>query len=588
MAQSGGRAKGSERRFRSAAAISIVAAFLVCAKGGANAQTADYFGSPWLGTSNMQGAEETGTYAPGLYARLQGQLGAPAPAWYLSEHVGVDEIVTDNSGNYGGDRNIDLGSLFSAGFVATADTPRLNGIFSATGIYRREINDAALNRFGGYGYTREQATIVPDWLYFYVRGLADGFSREGGGLQNPLGQESQDTQVYEISGIPILYSQVDDVGVNVLRYQIGQVWFDHNTGALQFAGLALGPITSSTDQLAREDFRMAGTILPRLLTDVSLSASENNSGLSGSGDFMRDRGELIDEYEVTRAASLIGGIGYERLNDNEFPTVNGEDLLWDVGGRFRPDADSYALLTYGRHDLASDFAGELVWRITPLTNIYAAYTDSITNGQQQLLASYDASELGPEGSLSHVAFDQSTVIGTLDDTLLNAAPGVGGPSIGGVPLAELNNALPLENGLFRTKIFRGTVHSLFDDDPLNLTLLHLERTQLTQAGVFGDIGRVETSEGAILSWHPELSLQVRGLLALRYERLTLDQNQLLPFDHSSASDHYGASIGATWTISRTITGVVRYDFTYGKLPTGTGTTNAYLNILTVGLHKTFD
>jgi hypothetical protein len=580
------------------AALAVAAAIGV--EGAAQAQTEDYFNTPWIGAEKASNAtsgagatqsgagNDLGPSVSSLYGRVQAQSQQNSLPWRVSEHVGIDEILTDNSDDTANDRTVDLGSLFSAGLTATADTPRLNGIFSATGIYRREIENTSLNRFGGYGYTRGQFTVIPDTLYFDVRGSADGVSREGGGLQNVLAQQSQETQVYQILGSPYLYTRADDVGINLLRYQIGQVWFDRNTGAQLFPGFSVGPISSSTNQVAREDFKMAGTVLPRLLSDVSLSVSENDSGALGSGDFTRDRGELVNEYEVTRSTSIIGGAGYERLHDNEFPDVDGEGLVWDVGGRVRPNADSYVLLTYGNHDLRSDFAGELVWRLTPLSDIYAAYTDSITNGQQVLIASNDASELGPEGSLTHVSFDQSTVIGTLDDALLNAAPGGGASaSVFGVPLADLNNALPLENGLFRVKAVRASAHSLFENAPLILTVLHVERTQLTSAGQFGgSVGRVETSQGAILSWHPELTKDLFGVASLTYEHVNLGDEQSFLFNNPTDSDHYGAGLGLSWAITKTLAGVVRYDFIYRE--SHPSSINSYDNILTIGLHKVFN
>ena len=578
-------------RLECVAAVPIIAVLACGPESSALAQTADYFATPWIAPATESpdnvGSSSRNAYS-GLYARAQAQAEPNAPPWTLSEHLGIDEIATDNVADSQDNRGADLGSLFSAGAIATANTVRLNGVFSATGVYRQDLEDTALDRFSAYGFARSQATIIPQSLFFYVRGLADDVSRQGGGIENPLVQTSEQTHLYEISGSPFLHSTIDDFGVNVLRYQIGQVWFERNTGAVQIPGLTVGPISDSTNQLAREDLQVPGTVFPRLLADVSLSASENNSGPLGSGDFMRDRGELINEYEVTRSVSAIGGIGYERLNDNEFSNVDGESPVWDVGTRFRPNADSYALLIYGRHDLKSDFAGELVWRLTALTNIYAAYTDSITNGQQELIGSSDASELGPEGTLTRVAFDESTVIGTLDDALLSGTPGTGGAvSLVGVPLADINNALPLQDGLFRIKELRASAHTVIEGNPIRLTILHLERTQLTQSSSFGgQVGRIETSEGAILSWHPWLASQLSGLVGLHFEHVNLGTDELLPFIPTSNSDNYGATLGLTWRISRSLTGIARYDFVYRDAHSSSQ--SSYENALTIGLHKTFN
>ncbi|MGH6878580.1 MAG: hypothetical protein ACREHV_14555, partial [Rhizomicrobium sp.] len=356
------------------------------------AQTVDYFSTPWIiaplqpnGANNtesgLSAGGQSGNRSPGasdLYSREAAQLAPNAPPWTLTENVGIDEIATDNIAETEFNRTADIESLASAGVVATADSTRLNGILSATGVYQRDIKDTTLDGFSGYGYANGQAAVIPDMLYFSINGLMDDISRTGGGLPDALVQTAQETQTYSISGSPYLTNQIGNFGINVLRYQIGQVWFANNTGAIQTPGLGIGPITSSMDQNAREDFKTEGVLLPRLMSDLSLSGTENDSGEFEGGDYTNYNGELMNEYEVTRYASAIGGAGYERLHDSDSPEINGDDPVWDIGTRLRPNPDSYALLTYGRHDLKSDFAGELWWQLSDLTNIYAAYTDSIT------------------------------------------------------------------------------------------------------------------------------------------------------------------------------------------------------------------
>jgi len=145
----------AHRRVGEVAFVAVIVALAPDLEGRALAQTAGYFSS-------------------GLYARAQSQSEVNAPPWTLSEHVGIDEIATDNVGDSQDNRGADLGSLFSAGATATANTARLNGILSATGVYRQDLEDTTLDRFSAYGFARSQATIIPQSLFFYVRGLADG------------------------------------------------------------------------------------------------------------------------------------------------------------------------------------------------------------------------------------------------------------------------------------------------------------------------------------------------------------------------------------------------------------------------------
>lgn len=578
-------------RIQSVAIASFVCGLELGFQCRAQSQTVDYFSTPWIvaplppNTSNgpQNGLANGGgaTGSPGaystLYSHAMAQSAPNAPPWSLTENLGIDELATDNVADSSSDRTADLGSLFSAGVVGTADSTRLSGIISATSVYRRDTSDAALDGFSGYGYANVRATVVPDALYFSINGLMDDLSREGGGLQNALAQMATTTNTYSISASPYLYTQVGDFAVNVLRYQIGQDWFDNNTGAIETPGVDIGPISSSIDQSAREDFRMAGTLLPRLSSDVSLSRTENDSGTLGSGDYTNLDGELINEYEVTRYASAISGAGYEQLRDNDFPQIDGEDPIWDIGTRLRPDPDSYLLLTYGRHDLKSDFAGELWWQLSDRTNVYAAYTDSISNSQQSVTGNSSVSQVGPDGASSGVNFNQSTLIGTLDDQTLNAGPGEqAGGSPSGVPLSDINNALPLQNGLFRNKSFRSTARTTIDDNPLSLTVYYLESTELTPSGPFNSqVGQTETATGGILSWSRAFTQDLSGLMSAGYS-------------HSNQGDAgtYNATLGLTETLSQSLSVILRYDFIYRDAHPSTG---GYLqNVITIGIHKTFN
>ncbi len=574
----------------------------------ATAQTLEYFSAPLArqpaspnetDEGRQNGTERAGDAYYGrrlsnLYEQALAQSRTTAPPWLLTEHVGVDEVFTDNVEGATSHERSDLGSLFSAGGTLTGDTPYLRGIVAATGTYRRYINDTGLDRVSGYGFTNAVGTVAPGSLYFRLNGLMDEVSREGLGLQNPLVQVSPVTQIFEISGTPLFYDYVDHVGMNLLRYEIGQVWFVRNTRPIQEQGLNLGALSDTTGQTARDDFMMAGTIVPRLLSDISLSGSSSNSTSGGAGNFVRERGQIINEYALTRRLFAVGAAGYERLHDGRFPNVDGEGPTWSAGARYVPNANSYALLTYGRHDLKSDFAGEVAWSVTPLTHFYADYTDSILTAQQFLLGHNDESEVGPEGILSRVSFNESPVVSTLDDQLLTQVPGPMEPApVHGVPLSEINNALSLENALFRTKALFGTVVSVLDDTPIQLTVKDLNRIQLTELGsITGLIGRKEHSHGVTLSWTRPLMRQFYATLTARYDHLDVDQIQSattggINGDQSAHFNQYGASLDLRWKMTDTLTGFVRYDYLHHDGHVGLANYPSDQNALTIGLRKAF-
>ncbi|MGH6877678.1 MAG: hypothetical protein ACREHV_09925, partial [Rhizomicrobium sp.] len=188
-----------------------------------------------------------------------------------------------------------------------------------------------------------------------------------------------------------------------------------------------------------------------------------------------------------------------------------------------------------------------------------------------------ASHVGPEGAISGVSFSQSTLIGTLDDQTLNAGPGeIGSESAFGVPLTDVNNALPLQNGLFRDKSFRATARTSLNDDSLSLTAYTMQSTQLTSVGFFGgQIGQVDNTEGGVFAWSRPLSPDLTGLASAGYSHSNIGD-----------SDLYNATLGLTRVLSQSLSVVLRYDLIDREAHPGTG---GYLqNAVTIGLHKTFE
>jgi len=546
----------------------------------AHAQTADYFATPWvvapiLPEVSNPGAPATTPIAPlrsgatsNLYAQALATQAETAPPVQYSLNIGIDETGTDNIGETESHRIADLSSSISAGGTVAADTQRLSGVLTATGVYQRNIVDTDLNQFSEYAYANGRSMLVPGSLYFMINGSVDDLARNGGGLQNPVLQSALNTHSYIVSGSPYWVTQIGDLGTNVVRYQIGQSWFSNNTGSVGPPGFGLAPITSSTYQSVREDFRAPGTLAARLMSDLSLSASEDDAGNSISGAFQQANGELMNEYEITRWASLIGGGGYEVLHDAQAPQATGQDPIWDFGGRVRPNADSSILLVYGRHDRISDFGGEVAWWLTPFTSFYAAYTDSLGSTQQTLIANNAGSVLSPIGAVSDVTFDHSTLIGVLDEAALNGAPG--GEALG-IPIGIGNNAIPLQDGLFRTKQLSASVQSTLDGNPLELTAYKIQSISVTPL-----LAPSFDSEGANLSWSPGISERLSGFALAGYAHVT----------GTSKSDVYSAEIGATYSLSDSLSLIARYDFILRETnPSSTG----YLqNALTIALHKSFD
>ncbi len=315
---------------------------------------------------------------------------------------------------------------------------------------------------------------------------------------------------------------------------------------------------------------MPGTLLSRLSTDVSLSGSSDDTGFRATGDFQRALGELINEYELTRSFSLIGGAGYEALKDSRFAAINGQDAVWDMGGRWQPNADSSVLLVYGHHDLKSDIGGEVQYRITPFTSLYAAYTDSIQTSQNTLIASNDAEQLNPAGPVAGITYDQSPVLSTLNDASLAAA---GDPdSLGtplGLPLSDIDNFQPLQNDIYRTKSFQSILYTNVAGNPVSLIAYDIQQDSLT-----GQLPPETTTRGLNLNFSPTLTPQLYGLLTAGYNLVSTDHARVL-----------NVGVGARYLLSDSLSVGLRYDLI---LRDAHPQTSGYLqNAVTLSVSKNF-
>jgi hypothetical protein len=533
----------------------------------AEAQTAGYFSglpSPAATTQGASGSQ--------LYNASRAILQPNAPPVLFSANIGVDGILTDNAEQTNGDRERDFSSVFSAGGTLTADTVRFNGLLSATATYQAYVNNSQFDQWAGYGFGHIRGIVLPSMAYIDFFGSADDAVRTGGGIEKSLIQPDQNTHYYSAGASPVLVLPFAKSVTSFTQYRISQIWFVSNTQAIDIPGLSLGPVSNELDQSLREDLRLPGAIAPRLLTDVSLNASDTDTGNSFSGDLKRASAEWINEYEITRAVSGIFGAGYEDISNTSVPSADDKGIIWDIGARLKPNADSYILLVYGRHDGFTDLAGELAWRIAPRTDLYAEYSDSLTTAQQGIAGGNAGAVLAPDGAVTGIAYDQSPLIGVLDDSLLNGGPGSDSilPALG-IPIGTADNLAPLQNGLFRVRQLNGSARWLGDANQLVLTGYYADNQSLTPLETPSS-----TVSGGNLSWSRSLIPSLTGQAQVAYSRVSGTED----------ADLYQFSAGADYLASESISLSLRYDLIWHKaLGDGAG----YLqNAVTLSIHKSFD
>jgi len=494
-----------------------------------------------------------------------------APAWLIAPHVGLDEIARDQEQSHGRG-HFDLISALSAGVTMSGDTPRFQGLLSYTGTIRHAAGNKDENRFTQYGTASGHATILPDIFFLDLHANAHELARLGNGIPNPdLLSNSDSTQLLMASAAPDFRERVGELGFLDARYTYSQLWAQRNTGPIDLAGFTVAPLSDATMQSARAVFQMPGTIDARLLQEFSGHGNSIDSA-GGIGRFRKGAGEFINEYQLTRSLSTIAEVGYESLSDPNVPPANGQGITWSGGGRYRPNSDSSILLLYGRHDLKTDVAGEIQWRLTPLTTLFAAYTDSLTTSQQTLLGNNQASLPGEDGPALGVTFEDDPLIAILDDPSLGPNREQRNGAAAGVPLLDADNFTLHQNGIFRSKLFRTSLTSdLADGSTVTVTLFHSERTALTLQSRRPQL----TNEGIRATWAPVITEDITGRVeaGARSDEIT----------HGKT---YNIAFAAEYHFSPTFNGGLRYDFLVHENGTGSQG-SSYTNALTLTLRKSF-
>jgi uncharacterized protein (PEP-CTERM system associated) len=470
------------------------------------------------------------------------------PAWVFVPRILLEEVATDNVRHRATDRQFDLITKLAAGFDASVDTPRLQGVFNYMAIVKRGAFTRWADDFAQYGYVLAQATPIRNFLFLDLHGVAHEIDRQGLGIPNPsLLSSAESTQVYVLDASPDIKTRVGDIGFADLRYAYNRLWVTKNTET----PASLARLTGGTLEQLRSDLKAPGTMMPRLLSDLALSA-RSNVVEKLPGTFDRASGELINEYQFTPSISAIAGGGYETLSDSHFALLNGRGGTWDTGLRWRPNADSSVLLLYGRHDLKTDFAGEVRYLFGPTSGVYAAYTDSINSTQERFIGHNQGALLGPEGPSVGVTFDQNPTISILNDSSVGLYRRAQLIDYGlGLPVEEVNNFLPATNGIFRIKEARGALYTDVATQSLTLLAFHVERTSLT-----GLNPPILKADGVSLAWSPALPAGLFGRAEIGYH-VTERSDGVSDFGRETAANF---ALSLNYNITETLEGGIRYDY----------------------------
>jgi hypothetical protein len=330
-----------------------------------------------------------------------------APAILIQPRATVSETFTDNVNFVHAPRRAAAYTQLSPGISISADTPRLQAVFTGNLNASFYVPSSNLNQVFGSLYASAFGTVVPDALFVDARSsISQSTTLPGFGFQN-LSQlpANQQTQTYSNTISPFLRKSFDGLVDTDLRYTFGQQNFGGNTAVLGPATPAipttlLVPTNLSSAILNEGTFTAAtGSDFRRTLSRLTIDASNYNTSSTSQNKQFSAFDDL--EYRIAPQVGALARVGYQNIQYPFAPAATFVGATWLIGGRvgtYGPDP-AYFALEYGRQQGVYGFTGSARYNITPTMLFTASLVQGISSPAQYLLSSLETSTLDLYGGI---------------------------------------------------------------------------------------------------------------------------------------------------------------------------------------------
>src|SRR6266550_1323003 len=330
-----------------------------------------------------------------------------APAILIQPVASVSETFTDNINFVHAPRRAGTYTTLSPGVSISADTPRLQAVFTGTlnGIFY--VPSSNLNQVTGSLYASGFGTVIPDLFFVDARSaVTQSTTLPGFGFQN-LSQlpANQQTQVYSTTISPYLRKSFDGLVDSELRYTFGTTNFGGNT-------TVLGPVTPATpttlvaptslsSSIFNEGTLIAatGSDFRRSLSRLTIDASNYNSGSTSQNSQFSAYDDL--EYRIRPQVAALARVGYQNQQYPFAPAATFVGATWLIGGRvgtYGPDP-AYFALEYGKQQGVYGFSGSARYNITPTMLFTGSLVQGISSPAQYIQGALATSTLDAFGSI---------------------------------------------------------------------------------------------------------------------------------------------------------------------------------------------
>jgi uncharacterized protein (PEP-CTERM system associated) len=484
------------------------------------------------------------------------------PGWTITPSINLQETYTDNVLEISSPRLSEVYTTINPGVLITGDTQRIQTVINYDPSFLIFPNYPGLNQFDQNGNAYAEIKIIPDTLFLDLRGFAM-VQQTPGGYAGPFyaTNNAYATQVTSFSISPYVQHRFGDIGTGKLMYSLSDTNFSE-TGIN-----GVGNYVPSSVQTPSYFFPLNGYMLTN--EEQAQFTTGNYFGrvqYQGTADLQQYAGfgfgpnsyqNIYDNefsYALTRNFWLLGGGGYEDIRYNMSPLILINDAIWDFGFKWKPNADSTIIATYGhKYGLTYPYLNA-EYALTARTRINALYTEYLDTAPQAI-----------QNNLANSTVDAT---GQSLDSQTNA------------PVVVANPFFALQQGLLKTKLLNLGTSTTYDRDQIGLTFSH--ESDIVEAAPFGILAFSDRSTMGTISWSHVIS----------------DNLNMTPSVQSGTMSFFGPGIpNGTFT---DVTGGVTLSYAFSKSLTGT-LQYYYMryftnfvggsfvqNMVTVGLTKTFN
>jgi uncharacterized protein (PEP-CTERM system associated) len=274
-----------------------------------------------------------------------------------------------------------------------------------------------------------------------------------------------------------------------------------------------------------------------------------NSGTTSSRAIVTDQ----ISYLVNRGITVFVSGGHESIQYSGLnaPSING--LTWSFGTTLTPDPDSQLTVSYGHQNGANSLTVDGHYALTARTMISVSYGSTLGTQLQNLQSQLNLATTNGNGRL---------VNGQTGGQLFGA-----------------NNALGVQDGIFRTTTLTVGTQTTLDRDLFSINLLMAKQTSTSSLNTSST-----TSKTINLNWvhqmRPDMTANAGFSYALQ-DQTTGAISAANPGNNTTL----WANLGLQWQLSDTATASVRYSFLDRQTPIVTY--QILQNMLILGISKTF-